>query len=60
MVHRVPGRCPTCGGEATVYPKPDEQFRGHIYCEEDDWGHIHRDRIAVNRFIETDGGAPDE
>ncbi|MFP4628920.1 MAG: hypothetical protein ACLFMX_08020, partial [Halobacteriales archaeon] len=62
-IERLDGTCPTCGGQADVFPRPDED-RGHVYCSEDDCGWIHRDLLGVSEYIDaepdqdlvTDGG----
>lgn len=48
------GQCPECEGEAKVYPT--ENGRGHVYCEEDGCGWVHRDIANVARHVhaETD------
>ena len=46
------GQCPTCDGEAKVYPNSDENGHGHIYCQEDSCGWIHRNKRGVSRYVD--------
>lgn len=45
------GVCPTCDGEATVFLDPEEEDKGHVYCDEDGCGWIHRHLIGVSEYI---------
>jgi ribosomal protein S27AE len=49
-VKQLGGRCPTCGGSAIIYTHPELPYKGHIYCNEDGCGWIHRDRM-VEKYI---------
>ena len=53
VIERLDGTCPTCEGEASVYPSPTDDGRGHVYCAEENCGWIHRDKPDVGRFIDT-------
>lgn len=46
------GICPTCNGMATIYRNPENSLRGHVYCEEDDCGWVHRDVNGVSRYVQ--------
>ena len=52
-VEALNGKCPTCEGEATVYPSPTDEGKGHVYCEEEDCGWIHRDLSGIDRYLHT-------
>ena len=51
---RIDGTCPECDGKASIYPSPSKGDVGHIYCDEDDCGWIHRNRRGISRFVDTD------
>jgi len=50
---RINGTCPECDGTASIYPSPSDGGVGHIYCDEDDCGWIHRNRRGISRFVGT-------
>jgi hypothetical protein len=53
MLRQETGTCPTCDGKAIVYPFYDGEDKGHVYCDEDDCGWIHRGLIGVSEFMTT-------
>lgn len=57
---RINGTCPECDGKASIYPSPSEGDVGHIYCDEDDCGWIHRNRRGISRFVDTGNKCPQE
>ena len=57
---RLGGVCPTCDGKATIFPSPENDGRGHIYCDEDECGWIHRDLAGIDRYVDTDTDRPEE
>lgn len=52
LVH--PGTCPECDGDATVFLSPDGDGKGHVYCDEDECGWIHRHKPGIRRYVDTD------
>lgn len=53
-VEVLPGTCPSCDGEAEVFPSNKADGEGHVYCQEDDCGMIHRHMSNVRRFVDAD------
>lgn len=50
-IKTLEGKCPTCDGEATVFPSSSDNDKGHVYCDEDDCGWIHRHLPNVSKYV---------